>query len=114
MSQKPSPANRRDASGDEWLNPDFVEHVVVPRPFPQDDLEFLRRENRLLVLENVFDRNSRARRVDPRIYTVSLEQLRGDEVHEEQIRLPSVLLGEGLQIRGIPIRACPIFFETMI
>src|SRR2546427_9481302 len=90
----------RDASGDEWLGPDFVEHVVAPRPLSQDDFEFLRREHRLLVLENIFDGNSRARGVDPRVHPISLEELRGDEVHEEQIRLPSVFLGEGLQLRG--------------
>src|SRR2546427_10146635 len=62
----------RDASGDEWLGPDFVEHVVAPRPLSQDDFEFLRREHRLLVLENIFDGNSRARGVDPRVHPISL------------------------------------------
>src|SRR5881296_650397 len=94
-----TPSNNGRYSGDGWLSPDLVEYVVVPGPLPEHDLELLRREHRLLVLKNVLDRDPRTRRVDPRIHAVSLEQLGSDEVHEEQIRLLPVFLGEGLQLR---------------
>src|SRR3989449_9904004 len=95
--RNPTPSNNDRNCGDEWLSPDLVEHVVVPRPLPEHDLELLRREHRLLVLKDVFDRDPRTRGVDPRIHAVSLEQLRSDQVHEEQVRLLAMFLGEGLQ-----------------
>src|SRR6266571_1636111 len=96
MKNRPA-FERGSHTGDEWLGPDLVEHVVVPRPFPEYDLELLRREHRLLVLEDVLDRDPRTRRVDPRIDAVSLEELRADQIHEEQVRLLAVFLREGLQ-----------------
>src|SRR5213593_1108151 len=94
-----TPSNNGRYSGDGWLSPDLVEYVVVPGPLPEHDLELLRREHRLLVLKNVLDRDPRTRGVDPRIHAVSLEQLRSDQVHEEQVRLLAMFLGEGLQVR---------------
>src|SRR2546427_3698339 len=95
--RNPTPSNSGTYSGDGWLSPHLVEYVVVPGPLPEHDLELLRREHRLLVLKNVLDRDPRTRRVDPRIHAVSLEQLRSDQVHEEQVRLLAMFLGEGLQ-----------------
>src|SRR2546426_11334521 len=91
--RNPTPSNNDRNCGDEWLSPDLVEHVVVPRPLPEHDLELLRREHRLLVLQDVLDRDPGTGRVDPRIDAVTLEEFRGDEVHEEQVRLPAVFLG---------------------
>src|SRR5437867_10946102 len=99
MKNRPA-FERGSHTGDEWLGPDLVEHVVVPRPFPEYELELLRREHRLLVLEDVFDRDPRTRRVDPRIDAVSLEELRADQIHEEQVRLLAVFLRAGLQPGG--------------
>src|SRR5207247_11460405 len=45
-------------------------------------------------------RDPSARRVHPGIHAVSLEQLVTDEVHEEQVWLLPVFLGEGFQVRG--------------
>src|SRR6058998_3728300 len=95
--RNPTPSNNGRYSGDGWLSPDLVEYVVVPGPLPEHDLKLLRREHRLLVLKDVFDRDPRTRGVDPRIHAVSLEQLRSDQVHEEQVRLLAMFLGEGLQ-----------------
>src|SRR5437870_13130880 len=96
MKNRPA-FERGSHTGDEWLGPDLVEHVVVPRPFPEYDLELLRREHRLLVLEDVFDRDPRTRRVDPRIDAGSLEELGADQIHEEEVRLLAAFLREGLQ-----------------
>src|SRR5207244_10069191 len=64
--------------GLKFLGPNLIERIVVPRSLAEHDLEFLRREHRLLVLQDVFDRDPRACRVDPGIHAVSLEQLGSD------------------------------------
>src|SRR5438309_2613672 len=86
--------------GLKFLGPNLVERIVVPRSLAEHDLEFLRREHRLLVLQDVFARDPRACRVHPGIHAGSLEQLGSDEVHEEQVCLLPVFLGEGFQLRG--------------
>src|SRR5256885_11716699 len=46
--------------GLKFLGPNLVERIVVPRSLAEHDLEFLRREHRLLVLQDIFDRDPRA------------------------------------------------------
>src|SRR5256885_16970992 len=82
------------------LRSDLVEQVILPRALAQDNLEFLRREDRLLVLEHVLDRDPRACGVHPRIDAVAPEEVRGYEIHQVDVRLSIVLLRKGLQVRG--------------
>src|SRR5467141_874903 len=86
----PVPRTRVPTSGslvpdrdEQRLRPDLVEDVAFPRPFAQDDLEFLRREHRLLVLQDILDRDPRTRGVDPCIHAVPLKQIGSDQIHEE-------------------------------
>src|SRR5437773_10733874 len=76
---------------------DLVEDVVLPLPLPEDDLELLGREDGLLVLEDVLNRDPWTRGVHPCIDTVSHEEFRRHEIHEEDCRPAFVLLREGLE-----------------
>src|SRR2546426_3659983 len=80
------------------LRADLVEDVVLPVPLPEDDLELLGREDRLLVLEDVLDRDPRARGVHPRVHPVARQELRGYEVHQEDRRTAVVLRREGFEV----------------
>src|SRR2546427_12566336 len=80
------------------LRADLVEDVVLPVPLSEDDLELLGREDRLLVLEDVLDRDPRARRVHPCIDAIAHQELGRHEVHQEDRRAAAVLLRERLQV----------------
>src|SRR5947207_16005285 len=80
-----------------WLRADLVEAVVRPLAFAEADLELLRRQHRLLVLQDVLDGDPRTRRVDPRVRAIALEQIRREEAHEEQARVHPVLLCQCLE-----------------
>src|SRR2546425_10346367 len=80
------------------LRADLVEDVVLPVPLSADDLELLGREDRLLVLEDVLDRDPRARRVHPRVDSVAHQEFGRHEVHQENHRAAAVLLREPLQV----------------
>src|SRR5947208_16364330 len=74
------------------LRADLVEAVVRPLAFAEDDLELLRRQHRLLVLQDVLDGDPRTRRVDPRVHSISLEQIGRYEVQVQQASIPPVFI----------------------
>src|SRR6266511_4392854 len=67
---------------------DLVERVLLPIALSKDDLELLGRQNRFLVLQEVLDGDSGARSVHPRVHAIALQEVRGNEVHQENARPP--------------------------
>src|SRR5437879_4248452 len=66
--RNPTPSNNGGDWGDEWLSPEFVEHVVVPRPLAQHAVESPRREHRRFVVDNIFACEPPARGLDTRTH----------------------------------------------
>src|SRR5207253_9833134 len=93
--------------GLKFLGPNLVARIVVPRTLAEHDLEFLRREHRLLVLQDIFDRDSRARRVHQAFPRYHLSHPGAAGAQEDRVACFPVFLARAFRSLAKPLRTLP-------